>query len=268
VDARPRIVKDGGMSSDGPATVDLPRIYTIRESSHRILNPFTPAKLATLGAAIDLSVGASVLDLCCGKGELLCTWARDHTITGTGVDISTVFLAVASGRAAELGVADRVRFVHADAAGFVGDEPVDVAACIGATWVGDGVAGTVALLERSLRAGGTMLIGEPFWRAEPPSQEAIEACHARSREEFETLPGLVSLFAGLNYDVIEMVLADEESWDRYAASQWLNVRRWLDANPDDELAPQLREELSVEPLRYTRFRRHLLGWGVFALIRR
>jgi SAM-dependent methyltransferase len=248
--------------------VDLPRIYTIRESSHRILNPFTSEKLATLGAAIGLRKGNTILDLCCGKGELLCTWARDHGITGTGVDISKVFLVAGQTRAAELFVVEQVSFVHADAASYVAAEPVDVAACIGATWIGDGVAGTVALLERSLRPGGLMLIGEPYWRAEPPSQEAIEACHATSREQFETLPGLVRTFDQVGYDVVEMVLADEDSWDRYAAAQWLNIRRFLDANPDDELAPQLRAELSVEPLRYTMYRRHLLGWGVFALIKR
>ncbi|MEE2056010.1 SAM-dependent methyltransferase [Rhodococcus artemisiae] len=77
---------------------------------------------------------------------MLCTWARDHRVTGTGVDISTVFTEQARARAAELGVADRVTFVHSDASGFVADTPVDLAACVGATWIGDGVAGTVQLL--------------------------------------------------------------------------------------------------------------------------
>jgi SAM-dependent methyltransferase len=72
--------------------VDLPRSFTIRESGHRIHNPLTSRKLATLGEALNPPPGARVLDLACGSGELLCTWARDHRITGTGVDISTVFL--------------------------------------------------------------------------------------------------------------------------------------------------------------------------------
>jgi SAM-dependent methyltransferase len=248
--------------------VDLPRSFTIREHSHRILNPFTPEKLNTLGNAIGLRPGASILDLCCGKGELLCTWARDHGITGTGVDISTTFLAAAHARATELGVSDRVTFLHDDASTYVPTEQVDVAACVGATWIGGGPAGTVTLLERGLRPGGMLLIGEPYWRAEPPSQEAIEACHANSRDDFTTLPGLIELFASIGYDVVEMVLADEDSWDRYAAAQWLNIRTWLDANPDDELADKLRAALSSEPLRHTRYRRHLLGWGVFALMKR
>jgi hypothetical protein len=65
-----------------------------------------------------------------------------------------------------------------------------------------------------------------------------------------------------------MVLADSGSWDRYAAAQWLNIRRWLDANPADELADQMRAELTVAPARYARYQREYLGWGVFVLMDR
>jgi SAM-dependent methyltransferase len=248
--------------------LDLPRSFTIRESSHRILNPLTSEKLATLGAAIGLRAGMSLLDLCCGKGEMLSTWARDHGITGTGVDISTVFLAAARTRAQELGVADRVAFVHADAAAYTAEQPVDVAACIGATWIGNGMAGTLPILERSLRSGGLLLVGEPFWRSTPPSPQALKACHADSVDDYATLPDLVTSFGDLGYDLVEMVLADEDSWDRYRAAQWLNVRTWLDANPDDELAPAMLAELRQAPVDYVRYERPLLGWGVFALMKR
>lgn len=248
--------------------MDLPRFITIQESSHRIHNPLTADKLATLGQALSLAPGTRVLDLACGSGELLNTWARDHGITGTGVDISTVFTARARTRAAELGVADRVDFIHGDAACYVTDEPVDLASCIGATWIGGGVAGTVELLGRSLRPGGLMLIGEPFWRREPPSQEVIESCHAGSRADFGLLDELIEQFADLGYDLVEMVLADQDSWDRYRAAQWFNLRRWLDENPDDELAAEVRTELNTAPARYARYEREHLGWGVFALMGR
>src|SRR5215217_1873045 len=55
------------------AVLDLPRSFTIRESSHRIINPLTSEKLATLGVAVGLRTAMSVLDLCCGKGEMLST---------------------------------------------------------------------------------------------------------------------------------------------------------------------------------------------------
>ena len=45
------------------------RHHTIRESTHRILDPFSDAQLATLGGALHLRAGGTVLDLGCGKGE-------------------------------------------------------------------------------------------------------------------------------------------------------------------------------------------------------
>jgi len=248
--------------------VDLPREYTIRESGHRIHNPFTSHKLAVLGEALNPPPGTRMLDLACGSGELLCTWARDHHVTATGVDISTVFLAAARARAIELDVAQQVGFIHGDAADHVADDPVDIGSCIGATWIGGGVAGTVDLLRRSLRPGGTMLIGEPYWRREPPDQNTVAGCDAIGADSFRVLPELLEQFADLGCDVVEMVLADQNSWDRYVAAQWLNTRRWLDAHPDDELAGQMRAELTTAPARYVRYRREYLGWGVFALMNR
>jgi hypothetical protein len=90
------------------STMDIPRIFNITESAHRIHNPITPEKLATLGAALRLESGTRVLDLGSGSGEMLCTWARDHGIIGTGIDMSQLFTEQAKLRAVELGVADQV----------------------------------------------------------------------------------------------------------------------------------------------------------------
>ncbi|MBE0565710.1 MAG: class I SAM-dependent methyltransferase [Krumholzibacteria bacterium] len=248
--------------------MDIPRIFTITESAHRIHDPFSPAKLATLGAALRLEPGARVLDLGCGSGEMLCTWARDHGIVGTGVDLSELFTRQAKLRAEELGVADRVRFIHGDAAGFVLDEKADVAACVGATWIGGGAAGTIELLAQSLRGGGIILIGEPFWRQLPPTEEVAKGCGAGSVADFLVLPELLASFGRLGYDVVEMVLADQDDWDRYEAAKWLTMRRWLEANPDDEFAAEVRAQLTAEPARYAAFTREYLGWGVFALMPR
>ncbi|HVZ01750.1 MAG TPA: class I SAM-dependent methyltransferase [Dongiaceae bacterium] len=209
-----------------------------------------------------------MLDLGSGSGEMLCTWARDHGVVGTGIDLSPLFTAQAQRRAAELGVADRVTFIHGDAAGYVADAKVDVAACVGATWIGGGVAGTIELPTRSLRPGGIILIGEPYWRQSPPTEDVARGCLANSASDFLLLPELLASFGRLGHDVVEMVLADQDSWDRYEAAKWLTMRRWLEADPGDEFAPEVRAKLTSEPARYAAYTREYLGWGVFALIKR
>ncbi|GFO56211.1 hypothetical protein GMSM_32180 [Geomonas sp. Red276] len=248
--------------------MDIPRIFNITESAHRIHNPFTSEKLATLGAALRLETGTSVLDLGSGSGEMLCTWARDYGVIGTGIDMSQLFTEQAKARAEELGVADQVTFIYGDATGYVSDDKVGVAACVGASWIAGGVAGTVELLARSLRTGGIILIGEPYWRQLPPTEDVAKACLASSISDFLMLPDLLESFSDLGYDVVEMVLADRDSWDRYEAAKWLTMRRWLDVNPDDELAKDVRAKLTSEPRRYAACTREYLGWGVFALMPR
>jgi hypothetical protein len=174
-------------------TLDIPRVFTIRESSHRIHNPLTAEKLATLGRALRLPPGARVLDLACGSGELL---------------------------------------------------------------------------RRSLAPGGLMPIGEPYWRREPPDQATVEGCFGKSEYDWLPLPGLIERFGEIGCDVVELVLADQDSWDRYVAPQWLNIRRWLAENPGDELAGELGEELRTAAWRHVTYQREYLGWGVFALMDR
>jgi hypothetical protein len=65
--------------------------------------------------------------------------------------------------------------------------------------------------------------------------------------------------------VAEMVLANQDAWDRYAASQWLNVSNWLDDNRDDPEAEDVRRTRDNSRRNYLRYERRHLGWGVFIL---
>lgn len=64
-----------------------------------------------------------------------------------------------------------------------------------------------------------------------------------------------------------MALADQDSSDRYEAAKWLTMRQWLEANPDDELAKEVRAQLASEPVRDASYTREYLGWGMFALMK-
>lgn len=238
------------------------RHHEIAEANHRILNPLVEPQLRLLGEIARVGPGTRQLDLACGKGELLCRWAEWFGGGGVGVDLSEVFSAAARERARELGVAHRVEIVTSDAAAYA-FEPggFDIVSCIGATWIGGGLAGTVDLMRPALRPGGFLLIGEPYW-IEPPTSEVL-AAHQFAWDDFASLEGTYQRLDAAGLDLVEMVLATPETWDRYEASQWLAISDWLAANPSDPDHDAMVRFRDDNRRTYLRYGRRYLGWGVF-----
>ena len=240
------------------------RQHELAEAGLRILNPFTDQQFMQLGDVSRIGPATRVLDLACGKGEMLCRWAAAFGCGGHGVDISEVFLAAARARADELNVSDRVSFEHGDA-GRYRPEPVahDVVSCLGATWIGGGLAGTIALMRPALAPGGLLLIGEPYWYEDPP--DAAYPALGFTPGEFASLPGTLDRFETAGTELVEMIMADAASWDRYVASQWWTVHEWLRANPGHPEATAMREYADSSRRSYLAYNRRYLGWGVFVL---
>jgi SAM-dependent methyltransferase len=240
------------------------RFHEIAEARHRILNPFTHEQLMLLGDICCLTSTTRQLDLCCGKGEMLCVWSQRYGIRGIGVDISPVFLKAAYARAVELNCSDRITFVESNASTYA-IEPgaFDVVSCIGATWIGGGLAGTVNKLKRGLRSRDSpLLVGEPYWFDEP-SDDTVRATSGGNRAAFASLDGTRERIESAGLELIEMVMADHHGWDRYIASQWHTVSDWLRANPDCADADKLREWISAGKREHLAHHRRYLGWGVF-----
>jgi SAM-dependent methyltransferase len=243
------------------------RQHEIAETGHRILNPLLEDQLRTIGEAAGVGPGTRVLDLCCGKGEMICHWAEWFGASSVGVDLSDVFVAEARARARELGVADRVEIVGGEAAAYAREtaahEPAtfDIVSCLGATWIGNGLAGTIELMRPLARPGGTILIGEPFLE-EPMPAEGFAAL-GFGPDDYVSLERTLDRFDAAGLEVVEMIAADARGWERYEAGQWSAVARWLDANPDDTDHAAMRNFLEEGRRNYATWGRRYLGWAVF-----
>lgn len=236
------------------------QLHEIAEAGHRVLNPFTEAKLLAVGAATHLRGGEQILDLASGTGEMLCRFAAEFGTGGHGVDLSPVFVDRARSRALELGVADRVTFTEADAGAFRAEpRSYDVVSCLGATWIGGGPAGTVRLMLPALRPGGVVLIGEPYWI--DPLPGGVDP--GFPVEEFTDLVGTAELLRAAGLELVEMVLADADSWDRYAAEQWWTLDDWLRRHPDHPHRGQVESFLANARQKHLAWQRRYLGWGAF-----
>jgi hypothetical protein len=238
------------------------QFHEISEANHRILNPFTHEKLMLLGEICRLQPGMRQLDLACGKAEMLCQWAKQWNIHGVGVDLSEVFLAAAHERAIELGVEDQITLVQGDAGSYLADaKSFEIVSCIGATWIGGGLTGTLKLMLPAMKDGGLLLVGEPYW-IDPPPPAAIEAY---GKDDFTSLVGTLDRFESVGLELVEMVLADQDSWDRYSVGQWWTFYEWMRANPNDPDLPAMRETNARWRRIYLEVGRRYFGWGVFVL---
>jgi SAM-dependent methyltransferase len=241
------------------------RFHEIAEARHRVQNPISEAKLALIGEICRLEEKTRLLDLACGKGELLTTWAQRYGILGVGVDFSEVFIEAAKARAYELEVVDQLTFVVDNAADFPQEHhQFDVVSCVGATWIGGGLLGTLKLMQTALKPkDGMLIIGEAYWHQAPPPE--VYTALDFTPETFATLAGTLDRFESLGLTLVEMVLADLDDWDRYYASQWSAVYDYLRDNPDDPQADQLRAWIAKNRRNYLTYERQYLGRGVFIL---
>lgn len=240
------------------------RFHEIAEGNHRILNPFTHEKLMLLGEICRLQPDMRQLDLACGKAEMLCQWSNRWKIQGIGVDISKVFLSAAQERARELDVESQISLVEADVGKYLAQAAsFDIVSCIGATWIGNGIEGTIKLMLPALKEGGLMLVGEPYWMDTPPDEAYLSS--GIPAEEFASLIGTQDRIRNAGMKVVEMVLADQDSWDRYVAGQWWTIYEWLRANPDDPDFEEVKNINEISRRDYLEYGRRYLGWGVFVL---
>jgi ubiquinone/menaquinone biosynthesis C-methylase UbiE len=239
-------------------------IHQIIEANHRIMNPLGESMLSMLGTICRLQPDMKMLDIGCGKGELLCRWARDYCLRGVGVDYFQVFLEAARARAAEFDVTDRLSWVQGDAAQYQAEPGgYDVVSCIGAPWIGGGFAGTLRLMQRALKPGGLALAGDAYWIDEPP--EAAYDAWEIPKGTHVSLVGTLDRIESAGMELVEMVLATQEDWDRYEGMQWMAVSDYLRAHPADPIAREAYAWKARNRRAYLQYARRYFGWGVFVL---
>ena len=68
--------------------MDRWKYFAATHSDHVFCNPLSEAKVDELIELLRLPPGARVLDVACGKGELLCRTATRWKASGVGVDLS------------------------------------------------------------------------------------------------------------------------------------------------------------------------------------
>jgi len=242
--------------------VDRWSYWTVTHEDHVLCNPLSTAALDEALDAARVPEGGAVLDIACGKAELLVRLAERGRIRGVGVVLAPAFVRAARERVRARVPSADLRIVEDDGARFQADPAsFDLVACLGASWIFGGHRGTLRSLSRWTRPGGCVLVAQPFWRREP--DPAYLAATGLARTELATHEDDVA--AGRESG-LEPVLAREATlaeWDEYEGLQWRAAQRHAAANPADADARAILARARASWDAYVRWGRDTLGDGLY-----
>jgi SAM-dependent methyltransferase len=233
--------------------------FAVVESKHQLQNPTSRDKIILLGERLGLGPRSHVLDVASGRGGPALLLAGTYGCRITCVERAEEFHVVARERVRRAGLEERIELVHADARDHpFQDERYDAALCLGASFVWDGLTGTLEALTPTVRPSGFVVVGEPYWRTWP----LPEGFHPDPGQEFETLTATVGRFQAVGIAPVSLIDASLDDWDRYESLHWLAAEEWLQEHPDDPDAGEIRARSERHRDRYLAWERDLLGWAI------
>jgi len=249
--------------------MDTWKFYDITHRDHVVCNPTSLPKLDELIELLDLPAAPRVLDIACGKGELLLRLAaryawgpRGEAFRGVGVDISSFHIAELRAAAARRAPAASLELLEMGGADYRAEPgSFDLACCLGASWIFGGHAGTLRALRDATKIGGQVLVGEPFWRAEP--DPAYLAWSGMPRAEFGTHGENVATGVAEGLTPLLALVSNGDEWDRYETLQWRAAARHAAVHPDDPDVPELLARVERNRHEYLTWGRETLGWALY-----
>lgn len=241
-------------------TMDIWKYYSITHKPHLVCNPLLPEKLERLCRL--LGPGGRVLDMACGKGEVMIRLAELYGISGVGVDISPYCIEDCLEKQRRRVPGADIKFLLMDGAQYKAAEKFDTAMCLGASFVFGGYRETLKALQAMVSPRGLVVTGEPFWIKEP-DPEYLRLASIKKEDFASGFAGNVAVGEGQGLRCVYTMESSLDDWDNYETLQWKAVDEYSKAKPDDPDLTELMERKWKEKDLYLRWERGTLGWGVY-----
>jgi len=241
--------------------LDIWKFFYATHQFHTVLNPMSTIKIDELIELLNLKSQAEILDIACGKGEILARIAERYTISGVGVDISPFFVADAKQNLKQRVPNSRIEILNMDGADYKPDRLFDLSMCIGASWIYKGHQETLRALKSMTKPSGLILVGEPFWLKEP--EEAYLTAAGETRDDFGT--HYENVQAGTEEDLILLysLVSNQDDWDRYSALRWYSTAKFAEENTDDPDVTEIVKQIDREKATYLQWGRDTVGWAIY-----
>ncbi len=249
------------MDTPKPSTT-FEKLSQIGHASMNLCNPLSEAKLGQILRILPLQERAKVLDIGCGKGEMLIRLAERFGIDGVGVDISEAFLHEAREQARLRVPRRHLDFLLADFRQLaLPPKHFDLGMCVGATQALGSMTLTLARLKELVRPGGWILVAEGFWRR-PPVPEYLEflQCDAQI---YRTHAGNVELGQQEGLTYLFGLVCEREEFDLYEGTYLFNIESYCAQHPNEPENETMLRRIRRWHSHYLRYGRDTLGFGFY-----
>jgi ubiquinone/menaquinone biosynthesis C-methylase UbiE len=254
------------------STADPFRFTTIAHQGRDLLGPVSgetvDAMIGELASALD-AAGISqlrVLDVGCGKGEMLVRTLEVLGGRGVGVEPNPAFAADARARIVARMPADHAAIIEAELdQASLPDHTFTVVICAGALHAFGGWREALTGMRRLVASGGLALMGPGYWQ-QPPASEYLAAFGGEEGEQ-ESLPRTLSAAEDAGWQVLACHESSDAEWEDYEQSYAAQVRAWCAAHADDLDAPAFRERIETWNAAYRRWGRTTMGYALLLLRR-
>jgi SAM-dependent methyltransferase len=192
--------------------VDRAEASRIAHGDLTLYNPLSEDALDEAIRLLALAPGARVLDVACGRAEVLRRVVERYDVVPAGYDADR---ALVESVPAELNVK-------------VADQPpegtFDLVICIASSHALGGFPDALDRLHGLVEPGGQLLLGEGYWRR-PPSDEYLDALGGATADELSDYGGLMRAAENAGLTPLYASVASEADWDTYEWRQVLNSER-------------------------------------------
>ena len=207
-----------------------------------------------------------IVDVGCGKGEVLLRAMQRFNALGTGVEPNPAFAAAVLARARESALsADLVLHELPVAEVPLFGATFDLAICTGAGHAYGDTPDALASLARLVPTGGWGLFGAGYWKRDP-EPEYLEA-FGGTEDEMRPFDVTVALPAAASWTVTAYHASTPLEWDDYERTYAKNVRGWVAANATDPDAEAFRGRIEAWNGAYERGGRETMGFVTLVMRR-
>jgi cyclopropane fatty-acyl-phospholipid synthase-like methyltransferase len=240
------------------------KFTTITHRSHVFCSPMNDGKAELLLEHLELDRAQRVVDIGCGKGELLIRMVEQFRIEGVGVDRSPTLLSIARERSRKAGISGRISFLEHDVGTYTADSTCFAAGlCIGSGAAFGFFADVAKRMSRLVQPGGLLLIGDCYWKQEP-AEEYLQFLGI-DRKVYSSHEGNLETARQLQLRPLWSTTSSDEEWDAYEELYRRNIEDYVAENPEDPDVPAMIEQVRTWNRMYHEHGRSTLGFGFYLL---